>query len=228
MDYASALETARRTSARRRSTAWACVPEEVLGLPLSPITPATFDLLHGTGNAFVCGLPPVVADVRNFILYHSPGFDPDAPTPRFWPRFRLALRISAALCPPCTPPHRRAPVQASRFLRAVEQIRAIVTETWADSLPGNDADDTGPTLAAGLHAQLADLFGREYHHWPGVRPFRHTPLAQLFQLARCIDRHHLGRDAVYFDRAEAAILTDYLRTANAHHPAPSPSPISSP
>lgn len=215
MDHATLIETARRRSARRRSAAWASVPEDVLGLPLSPITPATFDLLHGTGNAFVSGHPPTLADVRNFILYHSPDFDPDHPTARFWPRFRISLRISAALCPPLTPRARRAALTAANLTRAITEIRAIVTATWADALPGNDDETAGPSLAACLHAQLVDQVAREYHHWPLARPLRHTPLAQLFQLGRCSDRAHLGGSATYFDSEEAAIVRDYLITANA-------------
>jgi hypothetical protein len=215
MDYSTAIETARRASSRRRSSAWARVPEDVLGLPLSPITPATFDLLHGTGNAFVCGGVPALADVRNFILFHSRGFDPDSPTARFFPRFRIRLCIERALCPTFTPPKRRAAIIAENLRRAVQEIRDIVTATWADALPGNDDADSGPTLAASLHAQLADMFAREYHHWPHPLPLRHTPISQLFQLARCVDRHHLGSSAVYYDRDEAALLRDFLRDANA-------------
>ena len=170
MDHATLIETARRRSARRRSAAWASVPEDVLGLPLSPITPATFDLLHGTGNAFVSGHPPTLADVRNFILYHSPDFDPDHPTARFWPRFRISLRISAALCPPLTPRARRAAITAANLTRAITEIRAIVTATWADALPGNDDETAGPSLAACLHAQLVLHGAQNLHTLDAVDP----------------------------------------------------------
>lgn len=211
-EYSTALARVQQQSAERRSVAWAPVPQRVLGLRLRPITPATFDLMHGTGNAFICGKAPVLADVENFILFHAPEFDPDCPAPRWFSRFRIAWRTAAALCPLFT--MRRQSVWAQQFLRAVREIRAIVADTWADALPGNDGEDASPTLAASLHAQLADTFAREYHTWPLATPFRHTPLAQLFQLARCIDRYHLGREALYFDRAEAALTRNYLAAAN--------------
>jgi hypothetical protein len=227
-DLLSRIAAVRRTAGERRAAAWAAVPETVLGLDCRPITPATFDLLQGTRNAFVCGLPPVLADVRNFLLYHSPDFDPDAPTPRFWPRFRHDLRVSRALCPAFTPPRRREAVRATRFFQAVQEIRAIVAATWADALPANDdgADPLASGIAASLHAQLADMFARDYATWPMATPLRHTPLAQLFQLARCSERHHLGRSATYFDAAENAAMRDFLIAANASalNPAPTPTP----
>jgi hypothetical protein len=214
-EFARLLEKTRRASARRRSEAWAAVPEIVLGLPIRPITPATDALLHATGNAFVCGLPPVESDVKNFLLFHSFEFNTDDPAPRFWLRFRLNLRHEAALCPLTTKPRRRASVRAERFLQAVREIRAIVEATWADSLPANEEADAGPSVAAARHAQLADMFAREYHHWPMPRPFRHTPLAQLFQMARCIERGNMGKEAGYYDPAEAALVRDFLADANA-------------
>jgi len=216
MEISEALDKVARQSAQRRSAAWAAVPEGVLGLPLSPITPATFDLLHGTRNAFVCGLPPVMADVRNFILYHSPGFDPDAPTPRFLSRLRVNLRIERALCPLLTARRKRDAIIAERFMQAVREIREIITDTWADAPPPNDeGENQGPSVAAALHAQFADMFAREYHHWPHPLPLRHTPIKQLMQLARCSDRHHLGSKATYYDAAEARIIRDFLKNENA-------------
>lgn len=226
-DLQQRIATAAASAQLRRAEAWVAVRNTVLGLPLRPITLATFDLLVATGNAFVSGKAPVAADVRNFILFHSPGFDPDAPEPSLarWPRrFVIAWRTTRALCPAFTPRRRRDAVTATRFFEAVTEIRAIIDATWADALPPSDPTDAEGALpcrvAAGLHAQFADIVARDYRQWPLPQPLRHTPLAQLHQLARCRDRATLGAGATYYDRAEYAALRDYLRAANA---APTPS-----
>lgn len=215
-DMETELARVRRSESQRRSEAWAAVPEMVLGLALRPITPATFALLHATGNAFVCGLPPVEKDVNDFLLFHSPRFDPDAPCPRFWPRFVLAMQLERAMCPRrFVGGMKRKAIRAGNVLRAIREIRAIVEETWADQLAPSDGTMSSTPLACALTGQLVDMFAREYTQWPLAQPVRHTPLKQLFQLARCSERTALGASDTYYNAKESAIISGFLARQNA-------------
>jgi hypothetical protein len=218
-EYNAEITRIRAAAAERRACAWAAVPERVLGLALRPITPATFALLVGTQNAFVMGRRAVEADVKNFLLFHSPAFDPDAPQPRFLLRWLHDRRLARVLCPLTTgwrlkrKERRtlRAMVREMNLLHATREIAEIVRDTFADGLSGGN--DNQP-VAASLVAQLYDLFGCECQTWLLPTPLRHTPIKQLYQLARCHDRRELGNRSGYYDRAEEELNGRYLEFLN--------------
>lgn len=210
-EYRLAVERVRRQSARRRTEAWACVPETVLGIELSPITPARYSALVGTENAFLCGRSPTEADLRNFIWFCSPQFNPDSPIASLrWKPLQM-YRLKCALGRRKRGQN-RADAIIDNFIRACDEADEIIGLTMADRLPGSD--DNPKPLAAALEAQLVDMFAREYQHWPLPQPMRHTPIKQLYQLARCIDRNNLGNRACYFDPAEWALDRAFLGAIN--------------
>lgn len=203
MDYEALLRDVRSKASQRRAAAFAAVPDRVLGLPLAPLTPARFSILAGSGNAFVCGGAIEPADVRNFVWFLWPKFDPDAPTQskrhRWWAMACLNSRFVSPF------KLRKKSVTAGRnYRQACAECKAVVDEAFADTLPSRNEGNEKP-IAATLEAQLVDMFSREYPVWPMPLPVRHTPLKQLFQLARCNDRHYLGEKATYFDRDEARL-----------------------
>lgn len=209
--YAARLAHVRRQAHIRRASACALVPERVLLMPLRPLTPATWSLLVGTDSAFVSGAPAIAADVRNFVLFHSPRFDPDFPRASAWVRFRAHWALERALVPGRARlrSDARAGVRALRLQQAIAEIRAIVDDTFADvPMPEERAACEPPRLAASLEAQFLDLFAARYPAWPLPQPIRHTPIRILTQLARCIDR------APYFDRGEARLDAAYLAELN--------------
>lgn len=214
-EYQERLDAIHAASAVRRATAWAAIPFRVLGQPFCPMTPATYSLLLGTENGFACGTDVTLADVKNFLRFHHPLFTPDAPGLSLWRRFRITLSITRLLYRPIRGVKKATMAErvCANFLRATKEIRDHLEEAWADGLPG-DGSDAGPTLAASTAASMLDAFAREYKYWPLPQPFRHTPMAQLLQLARCVDRYHGGREAVYFDRAAARLTAEFLRDAN--------------
>lgn len=210
IEHAKRIAKARADAHVRRASAWANVPETVLGIPLRPITPASASLLMGIRNAFIAGIPPIEADVKNFILFHSLDFDPLNPSPRFWKRLKIRVRTDKALCPWNTPKARQKGIRATNFLRACQEIRAIVEETWADALPPDSDDGALPpatVLMASLQAQLYHSFAKEYAFWPLPQAIEHTPLRQLFQLLRCAD-------GAYYNSEEIAADFELLRTVN--------------
>lgn len=217
-EYEEKMDAIHAASAVRRAAAWAPVPFRVLGQPFRPLTPATFTLMVGTENGFVCGTEPTLADVKNFLRFHHPKFDPDNPAPGRFRRVGVVFDVARMLYRPIRGDKAANLAQrlCANFLTAAQQIREHIDEAWADSLPGNsEAQDSGPVVAASTMASLLDAFAREYRYWPFPQPFRHTPIAQLLQMARCIDRHHGGTAAGYFDRAAWRLTAEYLRAANA-------------
>lgn len=210
-EYRLAVERVRRQSARRRTEAWACVPETVLGIELSPITPARYSALVGTENAFLSGCFPLESDLRNFIWFCSPQFNPDSPIASLrWKPLQM-YRLKCALGRHARGDSKPESV-LKNFITACAEINRMVETAFADRLPGND--DNPKPLAAALEAQLVDMFAREYQHWPLPQPMRHTPIKQLYQLARCIDRNSLGNRACYFDPAEWALDRAFLGAIN--------------
>lgn len=193
-----ALAAYRAEADQRRSGAFTDCPEYVLGIPVRPITPATWTLLGATGSAFVAGRIAQEGDIRNFLWFHSPLFT----THRLFsgPRRWLAhLRFNAIL-------HRRRDLgyYAGHLAMAGADIDRIIVDTFADVAAPNH---TGRSVAPGacLEAQLEHFF-RQHYGWPAART-RHTPLRRLFQYMRCISP---GEDV-----GEQAIKVAYLRSRNA-------------
>lgn len=209
--YQAAVDQVRRHSARRRTVAWASVPETVLGINLRPLTPAIYTALSGTGNAFLSDANPREHDLRNFVWFCSPSFNPDNPgRSAKWRRWQM-LRLRMALGKRRRGQSRSVAVMHN-FASACAEVYAILDAAFADSKPRVD----GPSrpIAASFEAQLVDSFAREYLMWPLPQPIRHTPIKQLMQMARCIDRRTLGADDKYFDRAENDTDRRFLEAIN--------------
>jgi hypothetical protein len=214
-EYQAQLALIRVGANKRRAEAWAMVPESVLGIQLTPITPAIHSLLVGTGNAYFCGRIPTEGDLRNFIWFCSPQFNPDRPIVSLRWKWLQMHRLKMAL--------RRGTKWGMRhevvnnFYRACLGIHGIIHTTFRDGLPHVESDEPTQPLAASLEAQLVDMFAREYKQWPMPLPVRHTPIKQLYQLARCIDRRHLGKGAKYYDSDENTCTKRFLETINSRN-----------
>lgn len=208
-EYQAQLAQIRSAAHKRRAEAWAMVPETVLGLELNPITPAIYSLLVGTGNAYLTGRVPKEADLRNFVWFCSPQFNPDKPTKTRWRALQM-WRLDRAMSAHSTRTTRAERI-TENFYRACLQIHKIIDETFCDTpFP---AEENTP-VAASLESSFIDTFAREYMTWPLTRPVRHTPIKQLNQLSRCIDRRYAGKDDKYYDRDENIATAQFLGAMN--------------
>lgn len=210
-EYEAQIAEIRDAAAKRRAAAWAQVPETVLGLELNPITPAIYSLLVATENAYVFGRVPQESDLRNFVWFCSPYFKPDSPILSLrwkpWQMYKLNRTLGAF-----TKKRVRNKIVMERFYKACRQIHEIIHNTFKDGAGGGES---GLPLAASLEAQMIDIFARQYLSWPLPKPVRHTPIKQLNQLARCIDRSLFGDKAGYYDRDEIACEERFLTAMNA-------------
>lgn len=215
-EYQAQIAAIRTGANQRRAEAWAMVPEEVLGIQLNPITPAIFSLLVGTGNAYLTGRIPKEGDLRNFIWFCSPQFNPDAASHssfrKAWLMAKLNLRLRQG-----SNRKNQPSVVMGNFYKACLQIHQIVSDTLKDGVPNVETEEPVAPLAASLEAQLVDIFSCAYQQWMMPKPVRHTPIKQLYQLARCIDRRGLGKDAKYHDSDENRCTKLFLEEANARN-----------
>jgi len=215
-EYQAQITRIRIGANKRRAEAWAMVPETVLGIQLTPITPAIYSLLIGTGNAYFTGRVPKEGDLRNFVWFCSPQFNPDSPLVSLrWKPWQMA-KLNIALKRGATWKTRNEAI-VSNFYRACLQIHEIINGTFKDGVPSVETEEEVQPLAAALEAQVLDMFAREYKQWPLPKPVRHTPIKQLYQLARCIDRRALGKEAKYYDADENACTKSFLETINARN-----------
>jgi len=212
-EYEAQIASIRIGANKRRAEAWAMVPETVLGIQLNPITPAIYSLLVGTGNAYFTGRIPKEGDLRNFIWFCSPQFNPDAPLASLRLKWWQMVRLRLALIRGANWKNRNEAI-ISNFYRACLQIHEIIHGTFKDGVPNVETGEAQLPLAASLEAQVIDIFAREYQQWPLPNPVRHTPIKQLYQLARCIDRNKLGRDAKYHDSDENTATREFLTGLN--------------
>jgi len=214
-EYQAQIALIRSGANKRRAEAWAMVPETVLGIELTPITPAIHSLLVGTGNAYFSGRVPTEGDLRNFIWFCSPQFNPDRPIVSLRWKWLQMGRLNRALRKGATRKDKTPIIQ--NFYRACLQIHEIIHATFKDGLPSVETEEPVEPLAASLEAQIVDMFAREYKQWPLPKPVRHTPIKQLYQLARCIDRRAIGKEAKYHDSDENACTHRFLETINARN-----------
>lgn len=209
-EYEAQIADIRNGAFKRRAEAWAMVMETVLGIEVNPITPAIYTLLVATENAYVLGRVPVESDLRNFIWFCSPQFNPDSPTLSLrwkpWQMYKLNKALGCFL-----PKKHRAQVILENFYRGCLEIHMLVANTFKDGVAGGDE---GMPLAASFEAQMLDTFAREYRQWPLPKPVRHTPIKQLYQLNRCIDHSLHGKNAPYYDRDEMACTERFLSGHN--------------
>lgn len=206
-----ALAEYRAATAQRRAEAFCDVPDHVLGIPVSPLTPRTFSMLFAVRSRFLFGGTPLEGDVRNYVWFHSPLYA-NCTTPDWRRRKRRALAPLARQLG--VEPWRRwlgLGVSADRYAAALalaaSDINQIMDAAFADA----------PRAAGSRRAPLASLEASLVHecaaayHWPPERT-RSTPLRQLFQLNRCLAAAS-GHEVR--DEGEDAILADHLARKNA-------------
>ena len=183
VDHTSTLRreiSAHRSAvAARRARAFIDCPDRVLGLPVRPLTVATWTMLHATGSRFLLGGTPMEGDVRNYLWFHSRLF----PLALLLPApCSLLLKWLALL--PFTAVIRLHPTSVNHYCaviaRATDDIHGILAEAFAEAPAPGNRDGTAP--AGCLEAQLLHLFVSEYGWTPSQ--VRALPLARLLQLAR--------------------------------------------
>lgn len=197
------LAAHRRAVSARRSRAYVSCPDRVLGLPVQPITPPTWTLLHAIGSRFVLGGTPLEGDIRNYLWFHSrlfplAAFVP-APVARLLKWFAL-LRFTVLLR------RRRDPDwYVATLTLAGAEITGLLNDALADAPKGNTDCAPGPCLQAQFEHACASAYG-----WSPAFTSR-QPLRRLFQLLRS------AAPADTDDEAERAIRFAHLRDRNAAH-----------
>lgn len=190
---------------QKHAAAFCDVPEFVMGCPVQPITPRTFSMLIASRNRFVVGgAGPGFDDVVNFIWIHSPLY---AVPGSFGWRSRKRMALKSFVREIRQPWRRwvglkpRMERQAGIMVLALGEIRTLIADAFACSSAGNS---DGPTPGS-LDAQMVNLFAAAYSWEP--EQTRNTPLAQLFQLARCLS---VSRGGKFTDRNEENIIAAHL------------------
>lgn len=205
----------RAAVAARRARAYVDCPDYVLGLPVRPLTPATWTLLHATGNRLVLGGTPLEGDIRNYLWFHSRLFPLATRLPhsaRQILKWLALLRLSAALR------RRRDPDwYAATIATAGLELGAIIAEALADAPAADGRSDVSPGPC--LQAHFEHYCARTYGWAPQVASA--MPLRRLFQLLRA------GAPPDTDDPEERAIRYDHLRQRNEALRTKSPRPPAS-
>lgn len=193
----------------RRAEAFCDAPEFVIGIPVNPLTPATFSMLLATKSAFLSGGSATENDVINYLWFHSPLYSHTG-VQGWRQRKRLALaRYSFEMGQPwrkwvgLKPDRNR---QRSALVNAITEIRKLVTDAFADAPAASGRP--GKPIAT-LEAFFIHEFAVAYHWMP--EQTRHTPLRQVIQLHRCI---RSSRGDEVSDDGEDRILAEHLRKRN--------------
>lgn len=201
------LDELRLNKIRQRAHAFCEGAESVIGIPVKPITPATFSLLVATRSRFLTGGLVGEGDVRNFLWFHSYDYVPT--NVRGWEkrRERALRRFTLQLNRPWRrwlrlPPS--AEHKAALLALAITDIRAMVTAALADAGRGS-----GKPVAS-LQASLINNFAAAYGWSPET--ISNMPLRQLFQLDRAMAA---SRGAELRDDDEDALLAAHLRRRQA-------------
>jgi hypothetical protein len=204
-----ALLEYRNAAARRRAEAFCDVPRDVLGVSVRPVTPATFSALLAMRSPFVGRGTADAGDVAAFLWLHHPDHCHTG-IAGWQDRKRRALApLSFELRQPWRKWVGMRP-DAQRQIAAVAIASAEITRMVEDAFADAPAAAGRPqkplaTLEAFFTHEMAVAYG-----WAPERT-RHTPLAQLMQLHRCI-RSARGQEIT--DDGEDAIIAEHLRSRN--------------
>lgn len=189
----------RASVSARRARAFIDCPDYVLGMPVRPVTPATWTMLQAVGSRLLTAATPLEGDIRNYLWFHSRLYMPTAwwTVPTF-AKWGALFRFNTVL-------HQRSDVDwyAAVIATAANEIRGILSDAIADAPTGGRSCAPGPCL----EAQLIHFCGSTYH-WPAALTQR-TPLRRLFQLVRS------ALPANEDDEAERNIRFAHLRARNA-------------
>lgn len=158
-----AIARAEEQDADRRDLAFLAPAITIARLPCLPLTPRMMLCLYLAKSPFLCGGTPGGEHVAQFLWIVSP-------------QFRLGDRAAAVA-------FARRIGQRVPYVATVRKIDAVV----ADALRDRPARSAGKGIAiASWVAALIHLFAFHYH-W-GKDEVLDTPIAQLLQLKRHIDR----------------------------------------
>lgn len=217
MDHTTSLRSRiaahRSEVAARRARAYVDCPDLVLGFAVRPVSPASWTLLHATGNRLVTGGTPLEGDLRNYLWFHSPLFA----LSRHLTGWRLRLLKWVALLPFSILLHRRRDWHwyTATLALAGAEIKGHLHDALADAPVGNSDCAPGPCL----QAQFEHWCALHYGWAPAIT--REQPLRQLFQLLRSAAK------ADDDDEGERQIRFAHLRERNAAHLNSQPSALNS-
>lgn len=199
----------RAAAVKRRAAAFCDVPEDVLCIPVQPLTPRTYSMLLAKGNRFIVGGMPKIDDVVDYLWLHAANWT-HCGVDGWELRKRQHLRpLTVQLRQPWRRFLRlkpRAEHAAAAMALAIVDIKRIVDEAFADTIAATGAP--GAPIAT-LEAHFIHLMGVAYQ-WAPERT-RVTPLKQLFQLNRCIRQ---ARGDTVQDAGEEMILYRHLKAKN--------------
>lgn len=201
-----ALLEYRAQAAQRRAAAFCDAPNAILGMAIRPFTPATYSALYAMRSPFLLQRSPQIEDVAAFIWLHSPDYCHTGIAGWHQKKTRALAPLRRQLRQPwrrwlgMRPDRDHA--LAVVAIASAEIIR-IVDEAFADA-PAAAGRPAKPlaTLEAFFVHEMAVAYG-----WTPDRT-RHTPIAQLMQLHRCI-RSARGQEIT--DDGEDKLLAAHLR-----------------
>lgn len=205
-----ALAEYRVAAAQRRAEAFCTAPLAVLGTPIHAPTPATFSALYAMRSPFVFQRSADAGDVAAFLWLHSPDYCHTGTAGWLARKNRALRRYRFELAQPwrkwigLKPDRARAVAVVALCIAEIERLMA---EAFADA-PAAAGRPAKPlaTLEAFFIHEFAVAYG-----WAPERT-RHTPLAQLMQLHRCI---RSARGAEITDDGEDRLLAAHLRARQA-------------
>lgn len=205
-----ALLEYRARAAQRRAEAFCEAPRTICGVNVRPVTPATYSALYAMRSPFVHRRAADAGDVAAFLWLHSPAFRHTgvdgwraakrrALRPFFRALWPWSLRFT----------FRRA--DRARAVAVVALACAEIDQLLADAFADAPAEAGRPqrpvaTLEGFFTHEMAVAYG-----WTPERT-RHTPLAQLMQLHRCI---RIARGGEVTDDGEDRIVAAHLRERQA-------------
>lgn len=205
-----ALVEYRMAAARRRAEAFCDAPLTVLGTPIHAPTPATFSAMFAMQSPFVFNARADAGDVAAFLWLHSPDYCHTGIAGWRQRKARALRRYRFELSQPwrkwfgLKPDRARA---VAVVALCITEIERLIADAFADA-PAAAGKPAKPvaTLEAFFIHEFATAYG-----WTPERT-RHTPLAQLMQLHRCI-RSARGQEIT--DDGEDKIMAAHLAARQA-------------
>lgn len=179
----------------KRDAAFLGAVEPIAGVAVAPLTLARLNLLILSGNAFAIGGPISPAHAAHFLWIAREGFTPGDPTGKLQ-FFRRVARL---------------PV-----IDVYEGISRCLRDAFFDL---DEAAPAGsrPAPIASWVACLVDRIASEYG-W-SRREIMDTPIVELSQYLRCIERRHGG---TLLNPTSDGVKFAWLESINNPPPAPAP------
>lgn len=198
--YAARFAEERAAEEARREESFLDLPKTVCGEEVRQITPADLLVLHGVGNAFVCGGEPDAGHIGVFVWWLSVQNDGS----ESWANTRRKNRLMRRL-------------RRYDFDEAVFEIQAYVLGCFLDAPGGGNQDGfrpIGTCFLAPLVTSVAVETG-----W-SQKEILQTPLARLFQYLKAIRARKMGKefvDSAPSDRITSEFLSELNQQLNARN-----------